>query len=292
MSGSRSSTPSTSDLDASPLTEVLADPAVRIVVHAGRQDVALLRRRFGTEVTNVFDTQVAAGFAGLGAQSSYDSLLTALLGLRLAKTASFTRWDTRPLSAEQVAYAREDVVHLLDLAEMLERRLAGAGAAAVGARGVRAGGAVQRRARPGDDPAAPAAGFAASAHAPPPSPASSCMAGGGRRAPGPAGPGRAERRHPGRARPAQPRLARRRSGGSAASEAGLGGRRGAELLEVIRRGSRAPCRRRPRRSPAAVAQAGRPAAGGARRGARPGPRARGRTWPTSCSRPGPSYRRS
>jgi ribonuclease D len=110
-------------LDGSPLTEVLADPEVRVVVHAGRQDVALLRRRFGTDVTNVFDTQIAAGFAGLGAQSSYDSLLTALLGLRLAKTASFTRWDTRPLSAEQVAYAREDVVHLLELAEVLEGRL-------------------------------------------------------------------------------------------------------------------------------------------------------------------------
>ena len=111
------------ELDASPLTEALADPTVRVVVHAGRQDIALLRRRFGAEVTNVFDTQIAAGFAGLGAQSSYDSLLTSLLGLRLAKTASFTRWDTRPLSAEQVAYAREDVVHLLDLAEVLERRL-------------------------------------------------------------------------------------------------------------------------------------------------------------------------
>ncbi len=111
------------DLDGSPLTDVLADPQVRVVVHAGRQDVALLRRRFRAEVTNVFDTQVAAGFAGLGAQSSYDSLLTALLGLRLAKTASFTRWDTRPLSAEQVAYAREDVVHLLELADVLEGRL-------------------------------------------------------------------------------------------------------------------------------------------------------------------------
>ena len=58
-----------------------------------------------------------------GPQSSYDSLLTALLGLRLAKTASFTRWDTRPLSAEQVAYAREDVVHLLELADVIEGRL-------------------------------------------------------------------------------------------------------------------------------------------------------------------------
>jgi ribonuclease D len=111
------------ELDGAPLAELLADPAMQIVVHAGRQDVALVRRRFQTEVTNVFDTQVAAGFAGLGAQSSYDSLLGEVLGLRVAKTASFTRWDARPLSPEQLAYAREDVVHLLELAGELERRL-------------------------------------------------------------------------------------------------------------------------------------------------------------------------
>ncbi len=115
------------DLDGSPLAAVLADPAVQIVVHAGRQDIALVRRRFQTDVTNVFDTQVAAGFAGLGAQSSYDSLLTEILGLRVAKTASFTRWDARPLSSEQLAYAREDVVHLLELAGELQRRLSDLG---------------------------------------------------------------------------------------------------------------------------------------------------------------------
>jgi len=109
--------------DGSALAAVLADPAIQIVVHAGRQDVALVRRYLGTEVTNVFDTQIAAGFAGLGAQVSYDSLLGEVLGMRVAKTASFTRWDARPLSPEQLAYAREDVVHLLELAGELERRL-------------------------------------------------------------------------------------------------------------------------------------------------------------------------
>ena len=115
------------DLDGAPLAAILADPAVQTVVHAGRQDVALVRRRFATEVHNVFDTQIAAGFAGLGAQSSYDTLLAELLDVRLAKSASFTRWDTRPLSPEQSQYAREDVVHLLELAAELERRLTALG---------------------------------------------------------------------------------------------------------------------------------------------------------------------
>jgi ribonuclease D len=115
------------DLDGAPLAAILANPTVQTVVHAGRQDVALVRRRFATDVRNVFDTQIAAGFAGLGAQSSYDTLLSELLDVRLAKSASFTRWDTRPLSPEQSQYAREDVVHLLGLAAELERRLTALG---------------------------------------------------------------------------------------------------------------------------------------------------------------------
>jgi ribonuclease D len=113
--------------DPAPLAEVLADPAVEIVLHAGRQDVALLRRLWRCEIRNVFDTQVAAGFAGMRAQLSYEGLLRDVIGVRLRKTASFTRWDRRPLSPEQLEYAREDVLHLLALAAALQERLDGIG---------------------------------------------------------------------------------------------------------------------------------------------------------------------
>src|SRR4051812_38115513 len=109
--------------DPGPLAEVLADPAVEVVLHAGRQDVALLRRQWQTDVTNVFDTQVAAGFAGFSAQAGYLGLLHDVLKIRLAKSASFTRWDQRPLTDEQLKYAREDVEHLLPLTDELQRRL-------------------------------------------------------------------------------------------------------------------------------------------------------------------------
>jgi len=114
-------------VDPAPLAEVLADPAVEVLVHAGRQDIALLRRVWRTEVRGVFDTQIAAGFAGFGAQTGYASLLGDVLGLRLAKSASFTRWDDRPLSPEQLAYARDDVAHLPGLADALQARLRASG---------------------------------------------------------------------------------------------------------------------------------------------------------------------
>jgi ribonuclease D len=43
--------------------------------------------------------------------------------VRLRKSASFTRWDARPLSDEQIDYAREDVLHLLQVADALQKRL-------------------------------------------------------------------------------------------------------------------------------------------------------------------------
>src|SRR3954462_8122406 len=48
------------EFDHVPLAECLADPDIEIVLHAGRQDVALLKRAWDTDITNVFDTQVAA----------------------------------------------------------------------------------------------------------------------------------------------------------------------------------------------------------------------------------------
>ena len=98
-----------------------------MILHAGRQDVAILRRVWSTELTNVFDTQVAAGFAGAGAQTGYGNLLGSILGRRVGKTASFTRWDVRPLTDEQLSYAAEDVVHLLELSDELQRRLTSSG---------------------------------------------------------------------------------------------------------------------------------------------------------------------
>ncbi len=114
-------------VDITPLAALLGDPGIEIVLHAGRQDVAILRRAWETELNNIFDTQIAAGFTGASAQAGYGNLLGSVLGQRVGKTASYTRWDARPLTGEQLGYAAEDVAHLLQLADEIQRRLSGSG---------------------------------------------------------------------------------------------------------------------------------------------------------------------
>ena len=135
--GDRGARPARQGFDPAPLAEVLADPAVEIVLHAGRQDVAILRREWAPTFTNVFDTQVAAGFAGFSAQAGYTGLL--------ARRARHPARQDRELHAlgrpaadrpSSSRYAREDVEHLLPLADELQRRLSERGRLGVGARGV------------------------------------------------------------------------------------------------------------------------------------------------------------
>ena len=109
--------------DPAPLARVLADRSVEVVMHAGRQDVALLKRSWRTEVTNVFDTQVAAGFLGHGNQEGYESLVRKVLRVQLKGSEGFTRWDRRPLTDKQLEYAADDARLLLSLGDQLERRL-------------------------------------------------------------------------------------------------------------------------------------------------------------------------
>jgi len=113
--------------DPAPLAAVLGDPAVEILVHAGRQDVAILRRTWDAEFSNVFDTQVAAGFLGMGNQEGYESLARRVLGIELRGGEGFTRWDKRPLTERQLAYAADDARCLLALGAAIAGELKASG---------------------------------------------------------------------------------------------------------------------------------------------------------------------
>jgi ribonuclease D len=112
-------------VDPSPLGAVLAGPGV-MVAHAADQDLGILQRACGHLPSSLFDTQVAAGFVGLGSPS-LAQLVQAVLGRNLAKGDRLTDWTRRPLNADQRAYAAADVEHLLDLHRELVARLGEAG---------------------------------------------------------------------------------------------------------------------------------------------------------------------
>lgn len=108
------------------LRALLSAPDRTWVLHGSDYDVLSLQRDFGIALGRVFDTQIAAKFLarpGLGLQA----LLESELGVRIGKGEQRSDWGRRPLSAQQVQYARQDVAYLLPLAEQLAAALEVAG---------------------------------------------------------------------------------------------------------------------------------------------------------------------
>lgn len=113
--------------DLSPLLDVVYDPTVLKVLHAGDQDLEILWKLTGRVPTPIFDTQVAAALASFPLQAGYALLVSELLGVELDKMDSYTDWARRPLSERQILYALDDVLYLPDVYHLLRQRLAEAG---------------------------------------------------------------------------------------------------------------------------------------------------------------------
>lgn len=109
------------------LLALLAEPARVKVLHAARQDLEVLYLAGGRVPLPVFDTQIAAGLLGLAPQLGYAELVARRLGHSIDKGQTRTDWSRRPLTPEQLAYAADDVHHLLQLHSDLEAALAAQG---------------------------------------------------------------------------------------------------------------------------------------------------------------------
>lgn len=110
-------------IDLTPFWELLADPEVEKVVHAGEQDLEPVYRLIGKPAANVFDTQIAAGFVALPYPLSLSKLVHEMTGARLGKGLTFSHWDQRPLSPIQLRYAADDVRYLPAVRAEIGRRL-------------------------------------------------------------------------------------------------------------------------------------------------------------------------
>jgi len=114
-------------LDLQPVWELVCDPQVETVVHAGQEDLAMAVRRTGQVARQVFDVQIAAGLVGYDYPLSLQKLVQSTLHVRLHKAKTLTDWRQRPLGAAQLRYAADDVSYLLAVRRKLHDRLVRAG---------------------------------------------------------------------------------------------------------------------------------------------------------------------
>jgi len=105
------------------LADLIADASVVKILHDARQDLQHLRHYCGALPQNVFDTQLAAAFAGFPQGVGLQKLLFEAIDVGLPKTETCTDWTRRPLSDAQVRYALDDVRYLPALRDELLRRM-------------------------------------------------------------------------------------------------------------------------------------------------------------------------
>jgi ribonuclease D len=104
------------------IAALLADPAVEVVMHAPSADLTLFALGFDVRPANLLDSQLIAGFVGMGAGQSLGALLGRVIDVKVAKTEGYSDWSRRPLTAAQLEYAAADVAHLFALVDELMQR--------------------------------------------------------------------------------------------------------------------------------------------------------------------------
>jgi len=110
-------------LDLTPFYDLIRRPEIIKVLHAARQDIEIFFLQGGVIPHPLFDSQVAAMVCGFGESASYETLARRLAKVEIDKSARFTDWSRRPLSARQLEYALADVTHLRVIYEKLSAQL-------------------------------------------------------------------------------------------------------------------------------------------------------------------------
>ena len=103
--------------------DLLADPAILKITHAGDNDYRLLNTLYGTVPANTFDTQIAAGFVGYNYPAGFGKIVERELRVTLAKSHTVADWEARPIERKALDYAIEDVKYLPELHTKLSNKL-------------------------------------------------------------------------------------------------------------------------------------------------------------------------
>jgi ribonuclease D len=95
--------------------DIMADDSTTVVVHGGQAEIRFCIQRSGLIPRRLIDIQIAEGLRGRSYPLSYSAIVERVLGRDLSNSQTRTDWLRRPLSAEQIHYALEDVSHVLEV---------------------------------------------------------------------------------------------------------------------------------------------------------------------------------
>jgi ribonuclease D len=109
--------------DLSTLFKVLADPGIVKVFHSCHQDLEIFYHVTGSVPGPIFDTQIAAPLLGYQDNPGYAMLVSSLLNINLNKAHTRADWSKRPLNAEEIQYAADDVIYLCKIYEIMLDKL-------------------------------------------------------------------------------------------------------------------------------------------------------------------------
>jgi len=107
-----------------PILDLIFDTGITKVMHSARQDMEIFYHLRGKAPAPVFDTQIAALLLGYPDQIGYGNLVREILDVSLEKLHTRADWSVRPLTRDQLDYAADDVIYLVEVYRNLYARLA------------------------------------------------------------------------------------------------------------------------------------------------------------------------
>lgn len=106
------------------LKALLIDPAVTKIFHFGRFDIAMFHLHLGVVTTPVYCTKIASKLARTYTdRHGLKDVSKELVGIDMSKAQQSSDWGATKLSADQLAYAASDVLHLHALRAKLDEML-------------------------------------------------------------------------------------------------------------------------------------------------------------------------
>ena len=106
-----------------PVLDIIYKPDVIKILHAASQDLEIFYWLRNEVPSNLFDTQIAAPLLGYQEQIGYGNLVSEVLRVNLTKSHSRADWTRRPLPAQQLQYAADDVIYLARMYPVMRDKL-------------------------------------------------------------------------------------------------------------------------------------------------------------------------